>query len=145
DGTGVSLIEQPIRAEDWEGLKRLHKTSPVPIIADESVVSFEDARELLSGDYVSGVNVKLMKCGGPTNFIKIFDLAKSLHKTVMLGCMYESNISLTTGANLALGMPIDYVDLDSGPLDFHDDPAVGGMEVRGGEITVERPLDLKPR
>ncbi len=132
----ISFIEQPIKASDISGLKKLSKLNIAPIIADESVVTLEDAYNLLSNNYVDGVNVKLMKCGGPINFIKIFNLAKMLNKIIMIGCMYESNISITTGAHLALSLPIDYVDLDSGRLDFADDPAKGGATVKNGKISI---------
>jgi len=139
----IALMEQPIAAEDWEGLKALHQQSAFPVIADESAISLNDARRLLMGDYVSGVNIKLMKCGGPINFAKICDLAKSLNKLIMIGCMYESNISITTGAHLALSLHLDYADLDSGAMDFDDDLTVGGAEVRRGMIAIKRPLGLK--
>lgn len=132
----ISFIEQPIKASNISGLKKLSKLNITPIIADESVVTVKDAYNLLSKNYVDGVNIKLMKCGGPINFVKIFNLAKIFNKIIMIGCMYESNISITTGAHLALSLPIDYVDLDSGHLDFADDPAKGGAIVKNGKITI---------
>lgn len=84
-----------------------------------------------------------MKCGGPINASKIFHLAKYLKKIVAIGCMYESNISITTGVSLALALPFDYVDLDSGHLDFPDDPAIGGAKVHKGQISLHEPLRLR--
>lgn len=139
----VKLIEQPIKAKNINGLKILNKISKIPIIADEAVVNIKDVVRLLSGDYAAGVNIKLMKCGGPINFLKIFHLAKSLNKIVMIGCMYESQISITTGARLALALPIDYIDLDSGNLDFADDPAIGGAVIKDGSICEIKPLKLR--
>lgn len=143
EGLGIALIEQPIDSKDIDNLKKLHLSFKTPIVADESIVSIEDAVYLMKNDYVSGVNVKLMKCGGPINFVKIFHLAKSLNKVIMLGCMYESNISITMGASLALALPIDFVDLDSGHLDFTDDPAIGGAEVNNGLIKIGSGLKLR--
>lgn len=142
-GLDITAIEQPVASRDLENLKALHLSTPIPIIADESVVSVNHALEILTGDYASGVNIKLMKCGGPVNFMRIFHLARSMNKIIMIGCMYESNISITMGANLALGLPIDFVDLDSGAMDFDDDPAIGGAEVSHGMIAVRHPLRLK--
>jgi L-Ala-D/L-Glu epimerase len=133
----LELIEQPTVAEDIDVLKELHEISPIPIFADESVISVKDAIRLIKDDCVSGVNIKLMKCGGPLNFVNIFNLAKTSGKSVILGCMYETNISITTGAHLALGLPIDYVDLDSGHLDFYDDPTTGGAEITNGLIKIQ--------
>lgn len=132
----ISFIEQPTNSKNLNSLKKLHRISRIPIIADESCVSVEDAIKLLSNDIVDGVNVKLMKCGGVFNFLEIFKQAKALGKIIMIGCMYESNISITTGAQLALALPIDYVDLDSGSLDFKDDPVIGGAVVKRGRIKI---------
>lgn len=138
----ITLIEQPLPVQARDELKQLTKKSSIPIIADEAIVTVDDAYDLLLNNYVDGINVKLMKCGGPINFLKIFYLAKSLNKIIMIGCMYESNISITTGAHLALALPIDFVDLDSGYLDFADDPAIGGAEVKAGIIQITQPLKL---
>jgi len=139
----IKFLEQPIGRKNLEGLKKLSQTSKIPIIADEAVVSFKDAQKIILNDYADGINIKLMKCGGPINFIEIFKLAKEFNKIVMIGCMYESQISITTGAHLALALPVDYVDLDSGNLDFKDDPASGGAIIRNGKIEKIRPLKLK--
>ena len=140
--SGIIFLEQPIAAQSLEQLKVLSKKSPIPIIADEAVVDIKDAVKIITGDYAQGINIKLMKCGGPLNFLRIFHLAKSFNKIVMIGCMYESNISITTGAALALALPIDYADLDSGRLDFDDDPSQGGAEVANGFITAGKKLSL---
>lgn len=142
DKLKVKLIEQPLHAKNIKDLKKLSKLSPIPIIADEAAVTLDDAIQLLTQDYADGLNIKLMKCGGPVNFIKIFELAKKLNKIIMIGCMYESQISITTGAALALALPIDYVDLDSGRLDFPDDPASGGALIRQGQIQKIKQLEL---
>ncbi|MBI2990318.1 MAG: dipeptide epimerase [Candidatus Magasanikbacteria bacterium] len=138
----VQFIEQPLSSDDWDAMKALRKWG-LPIYADESVVSEDSLMSLLSGDYVDGVVLKLMKCGGPVNFVSMFHIAKAFHKGVMIGCMYESNISVTTGAYLALALPIDFVDLDTGHLDFLDDPALGGVEIIGGRINNFSPLALR--
>jgi len=138
------FVEQPIRANDWQGLKKLSLLSRVPVIADESAANFEKSLKILSGGYANGINIKLMKCGGPINCSKIFHLAQSLKKITLLGCAYESNISITTGTALALALPFDYVDLDSGNLDFDDDPATGGVLVKRGRISfAKQPLKLR--
>lgn len=141
--SNLKFIEQPLKTSDWEGLKKLHDLKLLPIIADESMVTFADAIKLLSGDYVDGLNVKLMKCGGVINFVKIFHLAKAYNKIIMIGCMYESNVSITTGTNLLLALPIDYADLDSGHLDFDDDLVSGGAIVKNGRISIGSKMKLK--
>ena len=138
----IGFIEEPVSAENHDDIKKVKQMNLVPIIADESAVSFKDILRLLKDDFVDGVNIKLMKCGGPVNFMKSFSLARSLQKITMIGCNYESNISLTTGAHLALALPIDYIDLDSGRLDFADDYTTGGMSIKNGIITIEDPVRM---
>jgi len=139
----VKLIEQPIRLDNLEDLKKLKRISKIPIIADESAVDLKTTMALIVKDYVDGINIKLMKCGGPINFLKIFHLAKTFGKITMIGCMYETHISITTGVHLALALPVDYVDLDSGRLDFVNDPTEGGAIIKKGEIKKILPLKLK--
>ena len=138
----ISLIEEPLIKKDLSLLKELQLIAKVPIIADESTVTINSAIDILLSDDWDGLNIKLINCGGPINFLKIFYLAKVLKKITMIGCTYESNISMTAGANLALGLPVDYVDLDSGHLDFIDDPTIGGAKVEAGKIKIDKPLAL---
>ncbi len=135
-------IEQPIAARNIGGLRKLRSLQLVPIIADESASTVADAVKLLAGEYVDGVNIKLMKHGGPICSAEIFHIAKRLSKLTILGCMYESNISITTGARLALALPFDFVDLDSGHLDFYDDPTRGGAYIENGEIKIKGAVKL---
>lgn len=138
----IELIEQPISAKNLKGLKKLHQLKLIPVVADEAVVTIADAKKILRGNYAAGVNIKLAKCGGPINFIEIYRLAKKMKKIIMIGCMYESNISMTTGAHLALRLKLDYVDLDSGHLDFPNDPTRGGAKVKNGKIFIDSDLRL---
>lgn len=139
----VGLIEQPVGASDLAGLRTLTKLRILPVIADESLLNFSDAVRLLTGNYVDGVNIKMQKCGGPIASAEIFHLARCLGKITMLGCNFESNISITTAASLALALPFDYVDLDSGHLDFIDDPTFGGVRVSRGKISIAGKIGVK--
>ena len=57
--------------------------------------------------------------------------------------VYESNISLTTAASLAMALPVDFVELDSGNQDFPDDPAVGGIKAQAGYVRLDQKLRLR--
>ena len=138
----IDLIEEPVKGGRIKDLKTLKQLDTVPIVADESILSLSDAFRLLAEDIVDGVNIKLIKCGGPINFLNIFHLAKSLSKITMIGCNYESTISMTTSVHLALALPIDFIDLDSGHLDFNDDPVKGGYTVHEGIIKLKKGLAL---
>lgn len=139
----IAAFEQPIKAKNWRGLKQLSQLNIIPIIADQSITDTQAALTLLNNNIVDGVNVKLMKCGGIVNYLKIFHTARSLNKITMIGCMSESNISITAGAWIALGLPIDYIDLDSGHLDFPNEPGRGGAMVKNGKLSLGKKMYLK--
>src|SRR5690625_6972931 len=72
---GIEFIEQPVAADDLDGLKFVTAHVNIPIMADESLFSPKDALQLVSGHYVDLLNIKLMKCGGIANGWKIASIA----------------------------------------------------------------------
>ncbi len=117
---GVELVEQPLAKDDWEGMKRLFKESPLPLYADESCV-FESDLEKCK-DHFHGINIKLTKCSGITPARRMIDKARELNMKVMIGCMNESTVGSAAIAHL---LPfIDHVDMD-GPLLLEEDVATG--------------------
>lgn len=114
DEYNVQFAEQPVSADDLDGLRKVKKESPIPIMADESVHSPEDALRLIKADAVDLINIKLMKCGGILKARKIAAIAEAAGKPCMLGCMAESEIGIAAGTHLAAAVKnIQYADLDS--------------------------------
>jgi o-succinylbenzoate synthase len=110
----IHFAEQPVRADDLKGLKEVRRDSPIPIMADESVHSPEDALRLIQAEAVDLINIKLMKCGGILNGRKIAEIAEAAGLPCMIGCMSESGIGIAAAAHLAAGIKnIRYADLDS--------------------------------
>lgn len=117
---GVEFIEQPLKADSWEGHKVLYDESVLPIIADESCVSEADVKRCAG--HFHGVNVKLVKCGGLTPARRMIAEAKGLGMKVMVGCMTESTVGISAIAQL---LPLlDYVDMDGACL-LSEDIATG--------------------
>ncbi len=139
----IAGIEQPVGAKNHDALKSLCALGIVPIIVDEGAKTKEEAFHLLKQGYADGINVKMMKYGGPSVCAEILEFALSGSKIVMLGCMYESNVSITAAAYLALAYPVHFVDLDSGHFDFDDDPTVGGAYVKNGTLRIRGVPRLK--
>lgn len=126
---GVEFLEQPLKANDIEGAKKLFKNSALPIIADESCIVESDV-EKCAGLF-HGVNVKLTKCGGLTPGKRMLEKAKSLGLKTMVGCMTESSIGISAIAHL---LPLlDYVDMD-GSLLLKEDIA-NGISINSGVIS----------
>lgn len=125
---GVEFIEQPLKADDWAGMKEVFAKSVLPIIADESCILEADV-ERCAG-FFHGVNIKLMKCGGLTPALRMIEKAKSLGLKTMVGCMTESTIGCSAIAHL---LPLlDYVDLD-GPL-LVNDTISKGISIEYGKV-----------
>lgn len=117
---GVEFLEQPLKADDWEGHAEVFQHSALPIIADESCIIEEDVAKCYQ--HFHGVNVKLVKCGGLTPGRRMLQEAQKLGLKTMVGCMTESSVGISAIAHL---LPLlDYVDMD-GALLLSEDIATG--------------------
>ncbi len=126
----VQFIEQPLAADNWEGMKEVYKKSELPVIADESCISEPDVAKCAG--YFDGINIKLMKCGGLTPARRMIKEAKSLGLKVMVGCMTESSVGISAIAQL---LPeLDYVDMDGFMLISND--IADGPKLKDGEIII---------
>jgi L-Ala-D/L-Glu epimerase len=140
---GVRMIEQPVLASAGpEALGRVTEAaSPVPVMADESSITARDV-PVLAG-YASGVNVKLAKCGGIRNALKMIHTARAHDMLVMLGCMVETSLGISAAAHIS-GL-VDFVDLDGAML-LADDPYSGPTYENGRILLSGEPgLGVEPR
>jgi len=140
---GVRMIEQPVRASAGpEVLGRVTEAaSPVPVMADESSITARDVPALAR--YVSGVNVKLAKCGGIRSALKMIHTARAHGMLVMLGCMVETSLGISAAAHIS-GL-VDFVDLDGAML-LADDPYSGPTYENGRILLTGEPgLGVVPR
>lgn len=130
----VVFLEQPLPKEQIDDMGWLTERSPIPTIADEGCQRYSDI--LAVRDVYSGINIKLMKCGGMREAKKMAELAQALGMKVMLGCMTETSCAITAAAHLA---PLaDWVDLD-GALLINNDIFDGMTVVDGTCILPNRP------
>ncbi len=117
---GVELIEQPFPARAYRDLAWLQERTEIPIVADESAVSYEDLDALVG--VVAGVNVKLAKCGGIAPAREMLERARELGFRTFLGCMEETQVGIAGSA--AVASLAEWIDLD-GCLLLADDPFDG--------------------
>ncbi len=139
----VRLIEQPVPAAAGpEALRRVTEAAdPLPVIADESAVDARDVPRLHG--CVSGVNVKLAKCGGIRGALRMIHVARAHGMLVMLGCMVETSLGIAAAAQIS-GL-VDFVDLDGAML-LADDPFIGPIYEKGRIRLQEAPgLGVEPR
>ena len=131
---GVEFVEQPMDKSRIDDLAWLTRHSPLPIIADEAVQTLEDVAPL-QGVY-SGINIKLMKCGGIRAAHKMMVLAKALGMQVMIGCMTETSCAVTAAAQLS--PLVRWADLDGNLLINNDQ--FDGLKVEDGKVVLpDRP------
>lgn len=123
---GCEYVEQPLAKGEEGGLPELFANRPLPIFADESCHFATDVPKL--ADRVDGVNLKLMKCGGITEALKIVSTARANGLQTMIGCMGESSVAISAGASM--GELFDHIDLDS-QLNLDPDPATGAKMIDG--------------
>lgn len=135
-GLDIEFVEQPVPALDFEGLKFVTERSYVPVMADESVFSPADAVKIMQMGAADLVNIKLMKCGGLYNALKIASAAEVYGVECMIGCMLEAKISVNAAVHLACAKNIiTKIDLD-GPVLCSEDPILGGAVFNEQEITL---------
>jgi len=136
-GVRLELVEQPVRADDLEGMKYVTERIDTPVMADESVFGPGEAIELIRDRSADIINIKLMKTGGLSSAIKIADIAEIHRVECMMGCMAESSIGVAAAAHVAAAKAstITRVDLDA-PLLGQFDPVTSGVRFDNARITI---------
>ena len=127
---GVLMAEQPMPKERIDDIAWLTERSPIPVIADESCQRLCDIKSL-KGVY-SGINIKLMKCTGMREALKMILYARTEGMKVMLGCMTETSCAVTAAAHLS--PLVDFADLDGNLLISND--LYEGVGLRNGQLVL---------
>jgi len=124
----VEMLEQPVEAKNIDGLRFVKERSPIPVFADESCLVSTDIPRLAGA--VDGINIKLAKCGGLREALRMTYVARAHGMSVMAGCMIESSLGISAIAQIA--PLLDTADFDGAAL-LSDDP-YRGATIDGGRI-----------
>jgi len=124
----VEMLEQPVPANDIEGLRFVRKRSKLPVFADESCLVATDVARLAGA--VDGINIKLAKCGSLREALRMVHAARALDMQVMAGCMIESSLGISAIAQIS--PLLDSADFDGAAL-LSNDP-YNGATIHGGSI-----------
>jgi L-alanine-DL-glutamate epimerase-like enolase superfamily enzyme len=131
----IELVEQPVHADDIEGLKQVTDHTYTPIMADESVFSPIDAKRVLETRSADLINIKLMKSGGIHEAVKINHLAEAYGVECMVGSMIETKLGITAAAHFAASQSnVTRIDFDA-PLMLTEDPIEGGVQYEKARLT----------
>jgi L-alanine-DL-glutamate epimerase-like enolase superfamily enzyme len=126
----IIFVEQPMPKEQPDDIAWLTQNSPLPVIADEAIQTINDVLKV-KGIY-SGINIKLMKCGGMNAAFKMAHMARAMGMKVMLGCMTETSCAISAAAQLS---PLaEWADLDGNLLISND--CFDGVTIADGKVTL---------
>jgi len=139
----AEFIEQPVAADDIDGLRYIKERVQTPLLADESIFSVKDARRLLELQAIDYVNIKLAKTAGITEALELADLSKEFGVKCMIGCMLEGPISIAAGAHVASAKAdvITMIDLDAVSL-LASHPANTSIVFNESEIILSEDVGL---
>ena len=128
----LEMLEQPTPATDLGSLQKVTQHSPVPILADESLMGPSSALKIASHHAAHGMSIKLATCGGLGCARQVDAIARAAHIATMVGCINEPALLIAAGLGLALSSPnVQYGDLD-GHFDLIDDPTSPGFLFEDG-------------
>ncbi len=131
----LEMLEQPTPAADLEALVEVTRHSPVPILADESVIGPASALEVVSRRAANGLSIKLATCGGLRCARQVDAVARAARMATMVSCVNEPALLTAAGLSFALSSPnVGYGDLD-GHLDLIGDPSRPAFILKDGCLT----------
>jgi L-Ala-D/L-Glu epimerase len=137
----IEFCEQPMRTYNDAYLPKLVKTSPIKIMADESVYNHHDAISIINAKACDSINIKFAKSGGILEAQKIIEVCTKNNISCMMGGMLESRLALTCFAHFAAAnSQIIYYDMDTCMLGHKVDPVIGGVTYC--EYTVQLPTGI---
>ena len=133
-GARLECFEQPCAT--LEELKQVADAIDVPVLADESVRSFEDFFAVQQSQSADGVNLKIAKSGGLIQAFLIGASARGYGMPLMVGGMVETRLGMTAASHLAAALgKVEFCDLDTAWL-LAEDPFVGGYLADGPRYTL---------
>jgi L-alanine-DL-glutamate epimerase-like enolase superfamily enzyme len=102
----LKAIEQPVRTDDLVGMKRVRDESGIAVIADESLVTAQQAESLIELGACDLFNIRISKCGGISGSLAIAKLAQQAGIKIQVGAQVgETGILSAAGRALAASLP----------------------------------------
>ena len=108
----LAVIEQPVAAADIAGMKQVRANCGLPVMADESLVTIDQARQLIAENACDLFNIRLSKNGGLAGSLAIAKLAEEAGIKIQVGAQVgETGILSAAGRTLAAHVPaLTYVE-----------------------------------
>jgi len=123
-------IEQPVSPEDIEGLRQVTRAGLAPVIADDSLVTVDDAARLIESQACDVLSIRPAKCGGLINTARIHSMARTAGLGCQLGALPGEG-ALLTAAGLQFACRAEGIRwVESGI-----DPLRGGNAISEPDLT----------
>jgi len=131
----LDWLEQPTLSSDLMAFSKIRQAASVPLMADEAVHGYEQAKLLLELGGVDYINIKLMKTGGLLRALDIIDLAAQYGVKCQIGSMLESSLGASMGCQAALIRP-QIISTDLNSYDLLKDNYASGLRIEGVQLKI---------
>jgi len=130
------LYEQPVDAENIEGIAAIRRKCGVPISVDESLLSYRHAREVIRLEAADVFSIKVCKNGGIKQSLEIIELARSKGIDILFNSMIEEGITQAASLNIALTVPnlYEYGHAYFSPLRLQEDITDYSTNIVNGRV-----------
>lgn len=132
----VKTFEQPLRADDWEGMIYLTHNSPVPIEADQTVRSVADALRAIRLRAASVITTSPQKAGGVLRAKQIADLCEAAGIPCIVSNVAGSAINDAAAAQVVAASPSTFLPCEVGEFQRIEGDPASGLKVRDGEMEI---------
>lgn len=137
------FMEQPLHADDFDGLAALAQASPIPLNADESVSDITSLLRLHRMGAAQGANVKTIKMGGVAPVAQAMAVCGAIGFRINLACkVAESTIAAAAVTQLGAIAPNLEWGLNVTNHYLAEDLSAHPVAIERGEIHVPRGAGL---
>ncbi|USG66969.1 dipeptide epimerase [Brevibacillus ruminantium] len=126
--SGIDWIEQPVHADDLDGMADIRSKTTIPVMVDEGLLGDKEMRQIIQKNAADWINIKLMKCGGLYPAVRLIHQAEMARIRTQIGSMVESAVATAAGAHLSLAKKNVWSNEMVGPRMFAKDVAAFPIE-----------------
>lgn len=139
----LQLLEQPVAADDLQGMRRVRSSIGIPVMADESITDHASLIDVIRADCADLVKLKVMKQGGFLATRRMLETAAAAGLRVVIG--HGFGLGINTAAEVMLAATSDCVieGLECvGPLKTADDIVTTRFDLSAGSIALPQGIGL---
>lgn len=132
---GVDLVEQPVRADDREGLRLVRQNLDMLVEADEAVRSPRDVIELAAIGAIDSVNMKVPEFGGLRATLHAARICETLGIACRIGATFGPRLIAAQSLHLAACFGSHNYPHEIAQFDHLLDDPYDGLDVEDGHLS----------